>query len=124
MNAALDVATAVLLVVAVALTALASLGLLRMPDAYTRMHAAAKPPTLAIFCAAVGAALQIAPLDGGVTKLAVIVALQFLTGPAGVHLLSRAAHRSGLTPVLDPAAPRDDLASDAAPVTTVGPTDD
>lgn len=111
MSGFVDVVTGVLLVAAVALTATAALGLVRMPDAYTRMHAAAKPPTLAIALAACGAALQIADLDGGLTKLTIIVVLQFLTGPAGVHMLSRAAHRSGLVPVLDPNDPRDDLAA-------------
>ena len=120
MNVVLDVASGVLLTAAVALTAIASLGLLRMPDAYTRMHTAAKPPTLAILLAALGAALQIADLDGGITKLAIVVVLQFLTGPAGAHLLSRAAHRGGLVPVLDRDDPRDDLASGAAPTPTVG----
>jgi multicomponent Na+:H+ antiporter subunit G len=71
----------------------ASLGLVRMPDLYTRAHAAGKAGTfgkmgiLVAVCAAFGA-------ESSVTiKSLLVVLFLFVTAPVGLHLLLRAAHR-------------------------------
>ena len=78
------------------LVLLASVGLLRMPDAYTRMQAASKASTL-------GAALVL--LGGGamglgdppaVVRTVVAVFFLCLTMPVAAHLLGRAAARTGV----------------------------
>ena len=74
-----------------------SIGLLRMPDFFTRTHPAGLIDTL-------GAALIIAGLiaQSGATqvsiKLVLILILLFLTSPTATHALAQAALASGLKP--------------------------
>ena len=76
-----------------------ALGLLRMPDFYTRMHAAGIIDTL-------GAGLLLAGmiLQAGFTLIAVklgfIALLLFFTSPTATHALARAAHLRGVGPML------------------------
>ncbi|HAI21153.1 MAG TPA: cation:proton antiporter [Clostridiales bacterium UBA8153] len=78
--------------------AVGAIGLLRLPDVFTRIHATTKCDTL-------GAGLILAALmihDGwSVPSLKVFMVLAFLwaTNPAGSHLLARAVYRSGEAPV-------------------------
>ena len=74
------------------------IGLLRMPDFFTRMHAA----SLTEF----GAGLMLAGLmlKAGLTlvsaKLAILFLLSFFANPTATHALARAALASGLNPHL------------------------
>lgn len=74
-----------------------TVGLLRLPDFYTRAHAAAK-------CDAVGAGmilLAVAIVAGSLAESAKVVALAILvvvSGPTIAHALARAAWRTGLAP--------------------------
>jgi multicomponent Na+:H+ antiporter subunit G len=73
---------------------LAAIGIVRMPDLYTRMHAATKAGTIgggAVFLA-VGAGFA----DGAVLVRSLIgIVFLALTTPVSAHLLARAAHLSG-----------------------------
>jgi len=74
---------------------LAGVGMLRMPDLYTRLHAATKAPTLGIGFLLAAFALHFGALETAVR--AVLLALfLFLTGPVAAHLLGRAAYRIGV----------------------------
>ena len=75
-------------------------GLLRMPDFYTRMHAASVTDTLGMGLVMLGMILQ-AGLTLVAAKLVVIVVLLLLTGPVATHALARAALHRGLKPLLD-----------------------
>ena len=92
MNGVLDVLTAVLFVAGGLLAVVAAVGLHRLGDTRSRMHAATKPATLGVLCCAIGAALQ-ADSSSLVTKLAVAVVLQLVTAPVGAHMLSLAITR-------------------------------
>ena len=84
--------------IVLALVALiAAIGLFRMPDAYSRIHVATKPATLAVVCT-VGAAVLRVPGPAPTTKLLLAVLLQFWTAPVASHMLGRAAHAAGLRP--------------------------
>jgi multicomponent Na+:H+ antiporter subunit G len=111
MNTALDVISAVLMLAGSSLALIAAVGLFRMPDAYSRIHVATKPATLAVVCT-VGAAVLQVPDIPSTTKLLLAVALQFWTAPVSSHMLGRAAHSSGLPPA-EP-WPLDELAEDEA----------
>lgn len=80
------------------------LGLLRLPDVYTRLHAAGK---VGVFGAALlaGAAAIITPSVLG--KAIILIALLVIAGPVVSHALASAAYRTGV-PV--ERAVRDDLA--------------
>ena len=72
---------------------LTGLGLLRMPDVFTRMHAATKGASLGVALLLLGAALVFGE-TAIVTKAAVTIVFIFLTAPVAGHLLGRAAYAS------------------------------
>jgi len=82
----------VLCAVGMALMLVAALGLVRLPDALSRQHAATKAGTVAVTLVAVGAAL-VAGSAPWTWRLATIVVLLLLTLPLASHTLSRAAAR-------------------------------
>ncbi|MEM1333824.1 MAG: monovalent cation/H(+) antiporter subunit G [Actinomycetota bacterium] len=111
MSTVVDVLAAALLITGSALALVAAIGLFRMPDAYSRIHVATKPATLAVVCT-VGAAVLLVPGPAPTAKLLLAVGLQFWTAPVASHMLGRAAHSSGLAPA-EPWV-LDDLAEDEA----------
>ena len=90
----LDVVSSVLLLAGVALALVAAIGLVRLPDVLSRMHAATKPATLGLLLITVGAALRMEESSDAV-KLLLVAAFQFLTAPVAAHMIGRAAYRSG-----------------------------
>jgi multicomponent Na+:H+ antiporter subunit G len=75
--------------------AVGTLGLLRMPDVYNRMHATSKATTLGAASMFLAGFVYYGPQGAGLTTLVGIV-FMFLTAPTGAHLISRAAHRVGV----------------------------
>jgi multicomponent Na+:H+ antiporter subunit G len=96
MNTARDVVSIVFFLVGVSMALIAAVGLHRLQHTTSRMHAATKPATLGVLCCAVGAAVQMDNLSS-ITKIAVVVAFQFITVPIGAHMLSRAITQDGTT---------------------------
>ncbi|MHB8090818.1 MAG: monovalent cation/H(+) antiporter subunit G [Syntrophales bacterium] len=74
-----------------------SVGLIRLPDFYTRNHATGKSDTLGIMLVIFGMIL-IEGLTLNSAKLLFILIFVFLTNPAGTHALANAAIQSGLKP--------------------------
>ena len=77
--------------------AVAALGLLRMPDFYTRVHAVSKSDTLGVALVLTGLALH----DGATLvslKLMLILVFIAMANPIGAHVLTRSALQSGLAP--------------------------
>lgn len=75
------------------------IGLLRMPDFYTRMHAASVAETLGAGLILLGLLLQAGfTLTGA--KLAMIGLLVFFASPTASHALAKAAMSRGLRPML------------------------
>ena len=70
-------------------------GLLRLPDFYTRAHAVGKAETLGSMLILVGLALYNGATLSTV-KLLLIMAVIAVTNPTATHALTRAAMRSGL----------------------------
>ena len=96
MNTARDVVSILFFLLGVSMAVIAAVGLHRLERTTSRMHAATKPATLGVLCCAVGAAVQMDSLSS-VTKIAVVVAFQFITVPIGAHMLSRAITQDGTT---------------------------
>ena len=88
-----------LLLVGAVLAVIGTVGVLRFPDFYTRLHAASVTDTAAATLAIVGMAL-LAPSLAVVVKLAVVWLFLFLTGPTSSHALANAAHTAGLQPMI------------------------
>jgi multicomponent Na+:H+ antiporter subunit G len=93
MSTVADILTAALMLMGALLALVAALGLHRLGDTLSRMHAATKPATLGVLCCAVGAALQVGDVSD-VAKLIVVVVLQLVTAPVGAHMLARSITRS------------------------------
>lgn len=85
--------------------AIGGFGMLRMPDLYTRTHAATITDTLGAGLVLVGLMLQ-----GGFTnvtlKLVMVLLFIYFTSPVAGHALVKAAFSSGLRAKLAPEAPR------------------
>lgn len=82
----------VLMILGAALLAVAALGLLRLPDALSRQHAATKAATLALGCMLAGLAL-VQTSTAWWIRIAALVALLVLTVPVASHALARVAAR-------------------------------
>jgi len=76
-----------------------SLGLLRMPDFYTRMHAASVIDTLGAGLILAGLMMQ-AGLTLVTVKLLMVGLLLFFASPTATHAIARAAMGRGLKPLL------------------------
>ncbi len=71
-----------------------AIGLLRMPDLYTRMHVGTKSTTIGTLLVIVGV-IFIEPQ--WFLKLSLIVIFILLTNPLSSSVIARATHRDGLT---------------------------
>lgn len=88
-----------LVLIGAILAIIGTVGVLRFPDFYTRLHAASVTDTAAATLAIAGMAL-LAPSFAIVFKLAVVWLFLFLTGPTASHALANAAHKAGLQPII------------------------
>ena len=77
-----------------------AVGVLRLPDVYTRMHAASITDTLGAGSIIAGLILQ-AGLTLVAAKLFLILVFIFFTSPASSFALAHAALTSGVKPILD-----------------------
>lgn len=74
-----------------------SLGVLRMPDFYSRVHAPTKAATLGLFFLFVAVAIAV-PEPVVVTKALLALVFIAATAPVGAHIMARAAYRTGVKP--------------------------
>jgi multicomponent Na+:H+ antiporter subunit G len=87
--------TAGLLVIGGTLALLAAVGVVRLPDLFTRMQASTKAATLGIGCILL--ALAVYFNDLGVTvRVLLVIAFLFLTAPVAAHMIGRAAYFDGV----------------------------
>jgi len=94
---AIDIASWLLLIAGGVFVFIGGVGALRMPDFYTRMHAASLTDTLGTILILLGIILQ-AGLSLAAIKLAAITVFLLLTCPTAAYALANAARLSGLTP--------------------------
>jgi multicomponent Na+:H+ antiporter subunit G len=75
-----------------------AIGVIRLPDFYTRMHAAGVTDTLGAELIGIGLMFQTGwSLD--TAKLALLGLFVFLTSPTATHAVANAAYTSGLKPL-------------------------
>ena len=99
MSTPVDILSWICLVAGGAFCAVGGLGLVRMPDFYTRMHAASVTDTLGAGLMLLGMMLQ-AGLSLITVKLIMVGLLIFFAGPTATHALAKAALARGLEPLL------------------------
>ena len=89
----MHVVSGVFLIAGALFTMIGGLGVVRFHDVMSRMHAAAKAPTLGLILAAIGAAIEIGT-GRAIAACVLVVLLQLSTSPVASHVLGRAAYRS------------------------------
>ena len=87
----MDWLTGILALVGASLVLLAAIGIVRMPDLFTRMQAATKASTLGLGCLLAAAAIEI-PDSSVVVRALSIGAFVMLTSPVSNHVIARAAY--------------------------------
>jgi multicomponent Na+:H+ antiporter subunit G len=87
----IDVMTAVVWLAGSGFALLAAIGVLRMPDVFTRMQASTKASTLGLACLLIGTALQLGDLAAFI-RVASIGAFVLITTPVAGHVIARASY--------------------------------
>ena len=90
-----DILTALLLLFGATFMLLASLGALRLPDLFTRMHAATKSGTLGVSGMILALGVHFEDLGVGIRAVLVVIFV-FLTAPVAAHVIARAAYIVGV----------------------------
>ncbi|MEM8709966.1 MAG: monovalent cation/H(+) antiporter subunit G [Planctomycetota bacterium] len=101
MSAVLDIASWALLITGGSISILAGVGLLRLPDVFSRMHASGMLDTLGAACVLLGLILQAGVSVISFKLFLVFVFLAMTTSTAG-HALAKAAIAAGEKPDLTP----------------------
>jgi multicomponent Na+:H+ antiporter subunit G len=86
-----DILTGIMWLAGSAFALLAAVGVLRMPDVFTRMQASTKASTLGLGCLLVGAALQFGDF-ASIVRVVSIGAFLLLTTPVAAHVIARASY--------------------------------
>lgn len=97
----LQVLSAVLLISGSVLGLVGAIGVLRLPDFYTRMHAAGITDTLCTALFIGGLMIQFGMTLASM-KLLLIFVFMLFTCPTATHALSKAARHGGLEPWVKP----------------------
>lgn len=88
------------IVVGLVFTIVGAIGLLRLPDVYTRAHAASKSATLGVMAILFGVFLYFWLIKDNVNlQLIIAIVFLFVTSPIAGHLMGRAAYIHGIKPM-------------------------
>ena len=116
----LDIAAGICLLVGALLSLAAAIGLLRFPDALSRLHAATKPQILGLIFIVIAIALSARSWETALVLLPIIL-FQLLLTPIAGHMVGRAGYRTKnfrrdllLVDELQDAVTRSDRAADEA----------
>ncbi|MCS6870613.1 MAG: monovalent cation/H(+) antiporter subunit G [Anaerolineae bacterium] len=97
----------------IAFSVIGVIGMMRLPDVYTRLHASGKVSTLGLWGILLGAALL---LDGVFPRALALAVFLVLVQPIASHAIAAAARRSGVPMAhsfRDDMPPIDNLSSEA-----------
>lgn len=92
-----EIVTTVLLAIGCVISLTGSLGLLRMPDFYTRLHTAGKTDSLGQFVILVGLVFVTDDLLIQI-KLVMVGMILMIVAPTATHAITKAAHLHELRP--------------------------
>jgi multicomponent Na+:H+ antiporter subunit G len=77
------------------LVLVAGIGVVRLPDLLTRMHASSKAGTLGAVLILAAVAVRFETF-ASTTKVVLIIVFLFLTAPVAAHMIGRAGYRTGM----------------------------
>jgi len=91
----IELGAALLILLGSIMSVISAFGIIRLPDVYTRSHAATKSSTLAVLLSLSGAFVYFWVHEGFISvRLLLGIVFVFLTAPVAGHLITRAAYRS------------------------------
>jgi len=94
----LDLLLSILILIGATFTLIGSLGLIRLRDFYSRLHAPTKATTLGVGSLLIASAVFFSHQDEGLSLHEVLVTLfLFITAPVSAHLMAKAALHLRLT---------------------------
>lgn len=77
----------------------AAIGIFRLPDLYTRAHAASKSATLGVMSLLIGVFLHFWLIEGHMNpRILLGILFIFITGPVGGHIMTRSSYIAGVKP--------------------------
>ncbi|WP_198520855.1 monovalent cation/H(+) antiporter subunit G [Alteribacter populi] len=93
----IEVVISIFLLLGAALTAIGSIGILRFPDVYGRLHAATKSATLGVISIMIGVFIYFLVVQGMfVGKFLLTILFVFLTAPVAGFMISKSAYNVGV----------------------------
>jgi multicomponent Na+:H+ antiporter subunit G len=101
METALDVLSSISIVTGLFFMLVGTVGMLRMPDVFTRLHAAGMTDTMGAGFLILGMCLQ-AGIGLVLVRLVIVYAFLMFTSPIATHALARAALAGGVKPYTVP----------------------
>jgi monovalent cation/proton antiporter MnhG/PhaG subunit len=91
----IEVVVSLLLLIGLVFTLAGTLGLLRLPDIFCRLHATGKSSTLGVISIVLASFIYFSASAAGPSiKELLTIVFVFLGGPVGAHMIARAAYRS------------------------------
>lgn len=104
LNGSAEVIAGVFIFIGTIISLISSIGLVRLPDVYTRSHAGSKSSTLGVLSVLVGTLLFFVIADGYFSiRLILGICFVFLTAPVAAHVICRSAYRTNV-PLADASA--------------------
>ncbi len=104
----LDILLSLLILAGAVFTFIGSLGLARLPDFYTRLHAPTKATTLGVGSLLIASSLYFSNQGEGISLHEILVTLfLFITAPVSAHLLAKAGLHQNLPSVGEKETERD-----------------
>lgn len=97
MTTTVEVAVLVLAAGSVFFSLVSTVGILRLPDLYTRAHASSKADTLGAGLGLAAVAVAFGPSRAAL-KVVFLIAFIYFTSPTAAHAISRAAYDQGIEP--------------------------
>ncbi len=94
----MDILSIIFIVAGLFFLIVAAIGVIRLPDMYSRSHAVSLTDSLGAFLMLVGIALH-EGLSINMLKILVVLVLLYILNPVIAHATVRAALRSGLKPL-------------------------
>ena len=93
----LELIAALIVLLGGIMSVISAIGIIRLPDVYTRSHAGAKSATVAVLLSLIGAFIYFWVHEAYISiRLILGILFVFLTAPVAGHLLTRAAYRSSV----------------------------
>ena len=98
-----DIITSLLIIVGAAFALVGSIGLIRLPDFFSRLHGPTKATTLGVGSIVIASLIYSSATPGGVSVRDLAISLfLFITAPVSAHLLAKAAIKTEGRPPSNP----------------------